>query len=70
MDEKDYINVLEALQDIPFNVGKNLLTDYLIGSMENKSVVQNKLDLLPSFGSLAYSKGELKELIDKVETNG
>lgn len=70
MDEKDYINVLEALQDIPFNVGKNLLTDYLIGSMENKSVVQNKLDLLPSFGSLAYSKGELKELIDNLEKNG
>ena len=34
----DYLNILRAIQDIPFHVGKNLLIDFLQGKEDNQSI--------------------------------
>lgn len=67
--ELDYLNVLQALREIPFNVGKNLLIDFLQGKKENESINRNRLDRLASFGSLLYSESELKAMIDNLVLN-
>lgn len=67
--ELDYINILKALNEIPFGVGKKLLADFLSGKASNKSIQKNKLDKLSSFGSLAYSEDEIIQLIDSLTLN-
>lgn len=71
MDKKelDYINILKALSEIPFSVGKKLLADFLIGNLSNDSIRKNRLDKLSSFGSLAYSEGEIIQLLDSLMLN-
>tara|TARA_Y100000310_G_scaffold149140_1_gene148453 strand:+ start:624 stop:2762 length:2139 start_codon:yes stop_codon:yes gene_type:complete len=71
MQEKDldYIQVLKATQEIPFNVGKKLLIDFIIGDESNKSIKKNNLSRLDSFGSLAYDKDELGEIVDNLIMN-
>jgi superfamily I DNA/RNA helicase len=69
-DELDYINILKAVMELPFNVGKNLLADYLIGDYKNKSITGNKLDELPHFGSLAWDRGEVLSEIDRMVARG
>lgn len=49
----NYVWVLKALAELPFNVGRNLLADVLNGDLNNKSVVKNRLDELESFGKLS-----------------
>ena len=66
----DYLEVLKAIQEIPFPVGKNLLTDILVGEETNDSIIRNKLFRLNCFASLAYTAKETKELIDKLIYNG
>ena len=51
--EFEYLKILKALAELPFNVGKNLLVDVLNGDLKNKSVVKNRLDELASFGKLS-----------------
>ena len=51
---KDYLAVLEALQEIPFGVGRKLLIDFLQGNRENESIERNKLYGYASFFSLSY----------------
>ena len=70
MDEKDYLQVLKALTEVPFNVGKNLLADVLLGDVNNQSIERNKLYDLDSFGTLAYSKDELNSVIDSLIRHG
>ncbi len=70
MDEKDYLVVLKALTEVPFNVGKNLLSDMLLGDINNPSIERNKLHELNCFGELAYSKDELNAVIDSLIRNG
>ena len=65
----DYLFVLKAIQELPFGVGRNLLVDFLQGKRSNKSVVRNKLHLKKNFGSLAYEKEEIFELIDNLLLN-
>ena len=48
----DYINILKAILELPFQVGKILLADFLNGNYKNKSVINNNLDELYNFGSL------------------
>jgi len=36
----DYIKILKALMELPFQVGKNLLVDFLNGNYKNKSVIK------------------------------
>ena len=68
--ELDYLNVLKALNEIPFNVGKKLLIDFLQGSYEHESIKRNCLDKLGAFGSMAYDKGELNDIIESLLMNG
>ena len=45
----DYLKILKALLEIPFPVGKNLLTDFLMGKYNNQSITKNNLDELHHF---------------------
>ncbi|MFH1642095.1 MAG: UvrD-helicase domain-containing protein [Nanoarchaeota archaeon] len=67
---RDYLFVLKALKEIPFNVGKKLLTEFLLGKDTNESIKRNKLDKLENFGSLAYEKEEITAIIDSLILNG
>jgi len=72
MDDKnlDYLNVLKALEDISFGVGKKLLIDYLQGVENNESIQKNRLFKRDSFGSLAYDKNELDDMVENLLMNG
>ncbi len=64
--ELDYLYILKALKEIPFNVGRKLLIDFLQGDEDNKSVQKNKLFNFENFGTLAYDKEELNQLIESL----
>jgi superfamily I DNA/RNA helicase len=69
MGEQDYVQILQALQDIPFGVGKKLLTTYLQGG-NAESIARNKLHTKESYGSLAgYEPQELSDLIESLLMN-
>ena len=68
-ENKDYLFVLKALEEIPFSVGRTLLIDFLQGNQDNGSVKKNKLFKLENFGTLAYTNEEINELIDGLLTN-
>ncbi len=67
--ELDYLFVLKALRDIPFGVGRKLLIDFLQGEDSNESIRRNKLSSLENFGTLAYDKDELNNMIDNLLLN-
>ncbi len=64
----DYLNILKALNEIPFGVGRNLLINFLQGK-KNPSIDKNRLHTKASYGSLAYEKEELNALIDNLLLN-
>ncbi len=66
----DYIKILKALMELPFQVGKNLLVDFLVGSYANKSVTKNRLDELDNFGKLLWDKDKIFREIDNLVSNG
>jgi len=68
-DSLDYINILKALNEIPFSVGKNLLIDFLAGNFKNSSIRDNNLDELSLFGCLNYKKERLMDLLDNAINN-
>jgi superfamily I DNA/RNA helicase len=68
--EFEYLNILKALMELPFQVGKNLLMDFLIGDYKNKSIVKNRLDELNCFGSLGWDRGRLSHEIDRLVASG
>lgn len=70
MGNLDYLQVLLALTDIPFGVGKKLLIEFLQGKCTAESIVRNKIDKKDSFGSLAYDDSEIEEIIDTLSMNG
>ena len=49
--ELDYLLILQALKDIPFGVGKNLLVDYLKGNENDPRVVYEHSLEHNSFGT-------------------
>ena len=66
-DSKDYLNILKALNEIPFPVGKKLLIDFLKGNLENNSINKNKLFDLRNFAKLEIlEENKIEELIDKL----
>ena len=71
MDKKDldYLFVLKALNELPFNVGRKLLVDFLTGKEDNQSISRNKLHTLKNFKSLSYNKNELNKIIDNLILN-
>lgn len=66
----DYINVLKALNEIPFGVGKKLLIDFLQGKTDNVSIQKNNLQSCTSFGSMAYEEDELELIIAELASKG
>lgn len=69
-DSLEYVKILKSLKELPFNVGKNLLVDFLRGSYSNKSISRNRLDELEMFGELSWNKGKIIQEIDKLIANG
>lgn len=67
--ELDYLTILKALEQIPFNVGKKLLIDFLQGNLNNESIKRNNLDGLETFGSLVYEKNEISDMIENLLMN-
>ncbi len=65
-----YLKILKALMELPFQVGKNLLFDFLEGNYKNKSIINNKLDELYNFGTLHWQKDKLFHELDRLEQNG
>ena len=64
----DYLQVLKALQEIPFAVGRKLLISFLQGK-EEASIERNHLSDKNHFGSLAYSTDEINGFIDNLIMN-
>ncbi len=69
-DSLDYIKILKALMELPFQVGKNLLADFLNGNYKNKSMAKNRLDELDGFESLLWNKDDIYREIDRLVING
>jgi superfamily I DNA/RNA helicase len=67
--ELDYLFILRSLQEIPFNVGKKLLIDFLQGNEDNESIERNHLYEKENFGCLAYDKEELDSMLDSLLLN-
>ncbi|MFH1440203.1 MAG: ATP-dependent DNA helicase UvrD2 [Candidatus Woesearchaeota archaeon] len=68
--EMDYLHILKALKEIPFGVGRKLLVNFLQGKADIASIKRNNLHRLDSFGSLAYEKYEISQLVDYLIQNG
>lgn len=67
----DYLNVLKAAGQIPFNVGKKLLIDFLQGNSDNESIRKNRLDRKELFGYFSlYSRQEIEDLVENLLHNG
>jgi superfamily I DNA/RNA helicase len=66
----DYTKILKALLELPFQVGRNLLVDFLNGNYKNKSVIKNNLDELHNFDSLHWDKNRILREIDRLISNG
>ena len=67
--ELDYINILIALTEIPFGVGRTLLIDFLQGDETNESIIKNNLSSKESFGSMGYTEDELHKIITNLLNN-
>jgi len=63
---QEYLKILEAVKELPFNVGKNLLADFLSGDYKNKSIIKNRLDDLNGFDALNWRKDKILSEIDKL----
>ncbi len=68
--ELEYTRILKALMELPFQVGKTLLIDFLTGNYSNKSISKNRLDEFNNFDSLSWSKTKVSGEIDKLISNG
>lgn len=66
----DYLRVLKALTEIPFGVGKKLLTDFLQGKTDNTSIQRNNLHKCAGFGCLAYEDDEIAQLVADLYSRG
>ncbi|MBT4445707.1 UvrD-helicase domain-containing protein [archaeon] len=62
----DYLYVLKALQEIPFGVGKKLLTEFLQGEEKHKTIRKHQMHKYSNFGSLAYTNEEILQLINRL----
>jgi len=69
-EDLDYLHILKALMELPFQVGKNLLADFLNGNYKNKSVIKNRLDELDNFDSLGWDKTRIYREVDRLVANG
>ncbi|MCR4323453.1 MAG: exodeoxyribonuclease V subunit gamma [Nanoarchaeota archaeon] len=65
----EYLKILKALMELPFQVGKNLLIDFLKGDYKNKSIINNRLDRLHTFGTLKWESTAISQKIDNLIMN-
>jgi superfamily I DNA/RNA helicase len=69
--DNEYTYILKALMELTFQVGRNLLVDFLVGDYSNKSISKNRLDDLHNFGKLEHwDRGQVFSWIDKLVSNG
>lgn len=69
--EMEYMNILRAVAEIPFPIGRKLLCDFLMGRRENASVARNRLEKLESFGSMhLFECHEIDAEISRMLHNG
>ncbi|MFA5856085.1 MAG: UvrD-helicase domain-containing protein [Candidatus Pacearchaeota archaeon] len=66
----DYIKVLNAVSEIPFSVGKNLLIDFLSGDESNDSITKNNLEDLETFNSFPNDKDKAKSFVETLINRG
>lgn len=69
-EDLSYLHILKALMELPFQVGKNLLADFLTGDYSNKSITKNRLDELDNFDTLSWDKDKIYREVDKLVANG
>ena len=68
--ELDYVVVLRALKELPFNVGRKTLVSFLQGDLGNNSVARNNLDNVELFGTFKNrNEDEISNLIDNLLNN-
>ncbi len=70
IEKLEYIIILKAIIELPFQVGKNLLVDFLRGDYKNKSITNNRLDELQNFGELSWKKEKIHSEIERLIQNG
>lgn len=69
--ELDYLNILRAIERLPFRMGKKALVDVLAGDRTNDTVKRNRLEREQDFGCMGgYSKEEIDEMIGRLLVNG
>lgn len=56
--------------ELPFQVGRKLLCDFLLGDYSNKSISKNRLDELDNFDSLNWGRAKVMGEIDRLIANG
>lgn len=65
-----HIEILKAFEELPFNLGKSTLADFMKGN-PNASIEKNRLDELKSYGTLyQFSIPELRHIIDELIRQG
>ncbi|MFH0808137.1 MAG: ATP-dependent DNA helicase UvrD2 [archaeon] len=69
-EDLKYTHILKALMELPFQVGRNLLCDFLTGDYSNKSISKSRLDELDNFDSLSWSREKVFGEIDRLISNG
>ena len=69
-EDLDYVKILKAILELPFQVGRNLLYDFLSGNYSNKSITKNRLDELNNFDTLYWNKDRFNREVDRLIANG
>jgi superfamily II DNA helicase RecQ len=65
----DYLKILEAIRELPFYVGKNLLIDFLLGKNIKKIRISN-LNALKTYNCLYdYKKDNISAMIENLINN-
>ncbi|MFC1723575.1 UvrD-helicase domain-containing protein [Nanoarchaeota archaeon] len=70
MGDMDYLNILKAIREIPFSIGKKLLVEFLQGNETHDSIRRNKMYDYQTFGSMGYERDEIESMIDNLMLNG
>jgi len=69
--DEDYLDVLCAVKDLPFHMGKKALVAVLHGDSDNDTVSRNHLEREPCYGCLSgYGKDEIEGMFSRLFTNG
>ncbi len=71
MHELDYTFILSALEELPFNVGKNTLLDIVCGAVNQKMLSNDTYMDLQTYGSLeSADRKQVEQWFSRLVTNG